>query len=178
MTPRSILCDDVMNNLVEYHEGEMLASNARAVEAHILSCPACRQGRDELIVLDRIVHEQLLSDPSPEFLNNTVNAMADSAESLASISAGGARRAIHTNRTYINLGILATAASLFVAVLFIVKPPAADRYHSEGALSTFSRNQNFLGAGRILGTSGVAGIEFPMATTDDVSQAVRIIASR
>jgi len=178
MTPRSLICDDVMQSLVEYHEGEMLASNARAFEAHILSCRACRQGRDELIVLDRIVHEQLLPEPSPAFMNNTVNAMADSAESFTSISADGRRRVIPTNRTFFHAGVLAAAAAVFVAVLFIAKPPRADRYNSEGALSTFSRNPNFLGSGRMLGTSGVAGIELPMATTDDVSQAARIIASR
>lgn len=179
MTPRSIICDDVMRSLVEYHEGEMAASMARATEAHILSCPPCRQGRDEMILLDRIVHEQLAAEPSAEFINNTVNAMADSAESLASISTNSPAGVFSKNRTYLNVTILAAAASLFVAVLFIVKPPeTSHRYDSEGALSTFSRNQNFLGAGRMLGTAGVAGLELPMATTDDVSQAVRIIASR
>jgi anti-sigma factor RsiW len=193
--PHGISCDDVKSRLGAYHEGDLPEAESAEIDSHLFACRRCRAQCDALDAIDRHFHSSPVPDPSREFIDRTVRAMVVAAagpgtHDIAMSTADRQNRnswpmgpAVRRGRSLAHmafpwLALGAAAAMCAVAVLFAT--PASTRFSPrlDAALRVYSRNANFLGAGRVINTAGVTGIELPIATTDDVNQAVRVMASR
>ncbi|MBI3817594.1 MAG: zf-HC2 domain-containing protein [Planctomycetes bacterium] len=169
--PQRLHCADASKLIVEYHEGELDPGAARLVAEHLYQCPSCRRRDLELTQIDQLVADFAPRDISRGFVYSTVNAMAPATRW---------RVQLLTWTGQMRSWSLATAAAAILVtgfVVFVRPPRAAAIVDPPTMYQSIASDGNILGAGRLIGTAGVAGIELPIAPTDHVAQTARIVAS-
>lgn len=66
-------CNHIRQFLHAYHDQELDAANALAVEEHLEQCKACRHEREDVTRLSTLIKENVHMEPAPEQLRNRIN---------------------------------------------------------------------------------------------------------
>jgi anti-sigma factor RsiW len=69
-----MICDDVMNLLPAYADGELGAVQSAEIEKHLVGCTACVASRDELAKLRSRIQNEVPYHPAPSALRERIRA--------------------------------------------------------------------------------------------------------